>query len=59
MDIDQYDEFVHPDYPGPYATNGFKQLIIWDPEEKEIVGGYRYAKMADFIRSNLIIDSSK
>ena len=57
VDIDQYDEFVHPDYPGPYATNGFKQLIVWDPEEKEIVGGYRYAKMADFIRSNLMIDS--
>ncbi len=24
------------------AENGYKQLIVWDPVEKEIVGGYRY-----------------
>ena len=49
MDIDRFDEFIHPAYPGPYADNGFKQLIVWDREEKEIIGGYRYAKMKDFI----------
>ena len=24
------------------AENGYKQLIVWDSAEKEIVGGYRY-----------------
>lgn len=32
VDIDEYDK-------GPH---GFKQMIVWDPEEQEIVGGYRY-----------------
>lgn len=32
VDIDQFD----------VAENPFKQLIVWDPEEKEIVGGYRF-----------------
>jgi hypothetical protein len=32
MDIDVYDT----------AETPFKQLIVWDPREKEIVGGYRY-----------------
>jgi hypothetical protein len=32
LDIDDYD---HGDSP-------FKQLIVWNPEDKEIVGGYRY-----------------
>lgn len=49
IDIDRWDEFYHPDYLGPYADNGFKQLIVWDPENKEIVGGYRYANMINFI----------
>lgn len=49
IDIDRWDEFSHPDFPGPYAINGFKQLIIWDPENKEIIGGYRYARQEDFI----------
>jgi len=32
LDIDAYDK-------GEYA---FKQLVLWDPQEKEIIGGYRY-----------------
>lgn len=52
IDIDEYDEFTHPDYPGHYADKGFKQLIIWDPENKLIVGGYRYALMKDLLSSD-------
>lgn len=32
VDIDEYD--LHP--------NGYTQLIVWDPVEREILGGYRY-----------------
>ncbi|MEA3504845.1 MAG: GNAT family N-acetyltransferase [Bacteroidota bacterium] len=32
VDIDKYDT----------AENSFKQLIVWDAADKEIVGGYRY-----------------
>lgn len=32
VDIDQYD----------LAEDSYMQLIVWDPEEKEIVGGYRF-----------------
>lgn len=32
VDIDDYD--LHPE--------GYSQLIVWDPEECEILGGYRY-----------------
>jgi hypothetical protein len=32
VDIDEFDIADHP----------FHQLIVWNPEEKEIVGGYRY-----------------
>lgn len=31
-DIDDYD----------FGEDGFKQLIVWNPEEEEIVGGYRF-----------------
>lgn len=31
-DIDEYD----------MAEGGYKQLIVWDPKDREIVGGYRY-----------------
>lgn len=31
-DLDEYD----------LSENPYKQLIVWDPEEKEILGGYRY-----------------
>lgn len=32
VDIDEYDT----------CTNCYKQLIVWDPKDREIVGGYRY-----------------
>lgn len=32
MDLDEYDVMEHP----------YKQLIVWDPEAEEILGGYRY-----------------
>jgi hypothetical protein len=33
VDIDAYD--LHPDFP-------YRQLVVWDPKHKEILGGYRY-----------------
>ncbi len=33
LDLDEYD--LDPEYPQ-------KQLIIWDPDNREIIGGYRY-----------------
>jgi len=32
LDVDHYD----------FADNPYKQLVIWDPENKNILGGYRY-----------------
>ena len=32
IDLDSYDTGKH----------AFKQLVLWDPQEKEIIGGYRY-----------------
>ena len=32
MDLDEFDT----------CDNPYKQLIVWDPEEEEILGGYRY-----------------
>lgn len=32
IDLDEYD----------FGENGFEQMIVWDPAEKEITGGYRY-----------------
>lgn len=37
IDLDSYDT-------GPHA---FKQLVLWDPGEKEIIGGYRYIHCKD------------
>lgn len=37
IDIDEFDTAGAP----------YKQLIVWNPEEKEIVGGYRYIKLKD------------
>lgn len=36
-DIDEFDTAEAP----------YKQLIVWNPEDKEIVGGYRYIKCKD------------
>jgi hypothetical protein len=41
IDIDQYD--TTEDYP-------YKQLIVWDPANKEILGGYRYILCAGLPR---------
>lgn len=37
IDIDDFDTAEIP----------YKQLIVWNPEEKEIVGGYRFIRCAD------------
>jgi Acetyltransferase (GNAT) domain len=37
VDIDEFDTAPEP----------YKQLIVWDPEHKEIIGGYRYIKCKD------------
>lgn len=37
IDIDEYDSGEHP----------FLQMILWDPREKEIMGGYRYIHCND------------
>ncbi|HKR03600.1 MAG TPA: GNAT family N-acetyltransferase [Bacteroidia bacterium] len=37
IDIDEYD----------IAEAPYKQLIVWNPEDKEIVGGYRFIKCCD------------
>lgn len=34
------------------APSPFKQLIVWDPAEKEIVGGYRFIKGCDVEKDN-------
>ncbi|MHB8261448.1 MAG: GNAT family N-acetyltransferase [Bacteroidia bacterium] len=34
LDIDEYDVSAHP----------YKQLLVWNPEHKEIIGAYRYIK---------------
>jgi hypothetical protein len=39
LDIDAYDTM-----PDPY-----KQLIVWDPAEKEILGGYRYLVCSEMV----------
>jgi len=39
MDVDEYDS-------GEYA---FRQLIVWDPKEQAIVGGYRYKHCKEMI----------
>ncbi len=38
MDIDEYD--IDP-------VNHYRQLIVWDPDSKEIIGGYRYIACRD------------
>ncbi len=32
LDLDEFDTMEHP----------YKQLLVWDPEAEEILGGYRY-----------------
>ena len=42
LDIDAYDKGEH----------AFKQLVLWDPQEKEIIGGYRFIQCNDLEISN-------
>ncbi len=37
LDLDEFD----------MGKNPYKQLIVWDPKEKEIVGGYRFIRCSD------------
>jgi len=41
LDVDQYD----------IEENPFKQLVVWDPDHKEIVGGYRYKEGVEILRT--------
>jgi hypothetical protein len=43
MDIDSYDISEHP----------YKQLIVWDPVNKEITGGYRFIEMNIFAKEEV------
>jgi hypothetical protein len=45
IDIDDFDTDDAP----------YKQLIVWDPKEKEIVGGYRYIKLGEAPIKNGIV----
>lgn len=47
-DLDEYDR-------GRYA---YQQLIVWDPDAKEIIGGYRYIKCKDAIDANGVVHLS-
>ena len=54
IDLDGYDEFapveeLYTDFREYSSPAGFRQLIVWNPEEKEIIGGYRYAPMSVFV----------
>jgi hypothetical protein len=42
IDIDEYD----------FSTAPYKQLIVWDPKEREIVGGYRFIRCGDAIKDS-------
>lgn len=44
LDIDEFDE----DKEAPY-----KQLIVWDPKDEEILGGYRYIQCAGIAPSKM------
>jgi hypothetical protein len=48
VDIDTYD--VHPVFP-------YRQLVVWDPKHKEILGGYRYI-MGEGIQTKHLATSS-
>src|SRR4051812_36445023 len=46
IDIDEFD----------ISSTPYKQLIVWNPEDQEIVGGYRYIKCGDAITKEGIIN---
>ncbi len=48
VDLDSYDKGEH----------AFKQLVLWDPLEKEVIGGYRYIHCSELeVSSNGIVKS--
>ncbi len=48
IDLDEYDTSAHC----------YMQLILWSPEDEEIIGGYRYIKCKDAIDENGVIHLS-
>ena len=42
VDIDEFDT----------CENCYKQLIVWNPEDEEIIGGYRYLEGEDWTIGN-------
>lgn len=48
IDIDKYDELEKP----------FQQLIVWNPHDKEIVGGYRFVHGRDIEIKNGEVESA-
>lgn len=42
IDLDEYD----------FGAHCYKQLIVWSPEDEEIIGGYRFIKCSDAIDEN-------
>ncbi len=47
IDLDAYD----------YGEHGFEQMIVWDPREKEITGGYRYIDCKNLVIDGTIVHS--
>jgi len=43
VDIDEYD----------VSENPFKQLLVWDPAEEEIVGGYRFLEGPEILKTGV------
>jgi hypothetical protein len=51
IDIDKYDTCLHP----------YKQLLVWDAIEKEIVGAYRYilCKDAEYVNGKVLLATTE
>jgi len=51
VDIDDFDTCAHP----------YKQLLVWDPIEHEIVGAYRYilCKDAEYLNGKVLLATTK
>ena len=51
IDIDDFDTCIHP----------YKQLLVWDPVEKEIVGAYRYilCRDAEYVNGKVLLATTE
>ena len=51
IDIDEFDTCSHP----------YKQLLVWDPIEKEIVGAYRYilCRDAEYVNGKVLLATTE